>query len=64
MGSNHLSAICSPFVYLKSYNGLGFISLFVSSCAGKGPYVREGVKSMIFIFNPNPTCLSFFLFFL
>ena len=33
--------------------------LFDSLRASMGPHVREGVKDMIFILNPNPTNLSF-----
>ena len=33
--------------------------LFDSPHAGIGLHVRESVKDMIFILNPNPTSLSF-----
>ena len=33
--------------------------LFDSPRTGMGLHMREGVRSMIFILNPNPTSLSF-----
>ena len=49
--------ILNPFVDLKVHGGL--FGLFDSPHAGMGLHVREGVKDIIFILNPNPTCLSF-----
>ena len=42
-----------PIFYFKVNGGLYLV------CAGMWPHVREGVKGMIFILNPNPTSLSF-----
>ena len=33
--------------------------LFDSPCANMGLHMREGIKSMIFILNPNPISLRF-----
>ena len=45
---SHLFIIYSSFVDLKVHKGL--FDLFNSPCDGMRLYVREGVKSMIFIF--------------
>ena len=46
-----------PFVDLKIHERL--FGLFDYPRAGMWPHLREGVKGMIFVLNPNPTSLSF-----
>ena len=59
MSSSHLFSIYSPFVDLKVHRGPTLFGLFDFLHAGMGLHVRESVKDMIFILNPNPTSLSF-----
>ena len=58
LGSNYLSTIYSSFVDLKVHKGLYLVCLTLP-CASMELHVREGVKGMIFILNPNHTSMSF-----
>ena len=51
--------ICSPFVYLKVHNGLRLHWFICVSRCEHGSHLRDIVKDMVFILNPNPTSLSF-----
>ena len=51
--------LCNLFpICLFESLGRTLFGLFDSPCIGMRLHMREGVKDMIFILNPNPTSLS------
>ena len=58
-GLSHLFAIYSPFVDLKVHGGRLYLVCLTLHVKVTGLHVREVIKGMIFILNPNPRSLSF-----
>ena len=52
--SSQLSTIYSPFADLEVHRGLTLFGLFDSPHTGTRLHMRENIKDMLFLLNPNP----------